>query len=677
MKEAPKHPNESKRLESLLSLNILDTLAEEDFDNITFLASQICRTPIALISLVDSSRQWFKAKKGLEVSETDRAVAFCSHAILQRDVFVVNDSSKDERFFDNPLVTGYPNVQFYAGAPLLSPDGFPLGTVCVIDHVARELTPAQMESLKALSRNVTRLIELKLNIEALEKTKQELILKATAANTIGEGIVVQDPTGQIIDFNMSALKVLSLSEEELTGKHSTDPDWHCVREDGTDFPGIEHPAMVCLKTGEPQKHVIMGVHKNKFQLTWLKVNSTPVFLKPGEGVSYAVTSFADITNEVEKNRESILKKNELRFIMDSIPHMIGVWSKELININSNLLYSKNFGMTQDEMVGKAMGDVMGEKLLTSNYPFIQRVLGGEEVSFEREFRLADNSLRYSLVTFIPFFAGHQVERFLVFVLDITQLRNLELERNRLTSHLIESSKLSSLAEMSTGIAHEINNPLTILGGSIEIVKRMILADKFSKENVLEYFESMVSNIYRISSIIKGLNTFGRDATNDPFKAVAVEGLIEDALTLCSERLKTNGIELRLNLPKLAPTKIECKGLEITQVLMSLVNNSFDAIIGLPEKWIEIGINDKNDFIELYVKDSGPGISEEVAEKIMNPFFTTKEVGKGTGLGLSIASGIAQTHHGDLKYLSIGNHTTFILRLPKLQPGTANAGGSSL
>ena len=165
--------NEPQRLAALERHQILDTLPEDEFDDITLLASQICHTPIALISLVDSDRQWFKSKIGLSVSETSRDIAFCAHAIMQQELFIVPDASKDKRFTKNPLVTAEPKIRFYAGAPLLSSDNHALGTLCVLDKVPRELTSGQKEALRILSRSVMARLEMRQRIRELEETQRE------------------------------------------------------------------------------------------------------------------------------------------------------------------------------------------------------------------------------------------------------------------------------------------------------------------------------------------------------------------------------------------------------------------------------------------------------------------------------------------------------------------------
>jgi GAF domain-containing protein len=154
-------PEESARIESLESYEVLDTPAEKIFDEFAHLAAEIGETPTALISLVDGTRQWFKARVGLLAEETPRNIAFCAHAIECDDVFVVPDASLDPRFAENPLVTGAPSIRFYAGAPLITLDGHALGTVCVIDYVPREFSLEKQEALQALSRQVMAQLELR------------------------------------------------------------------------------------------------------------------------------------------------------------------------------------------------------------------------------------------------------------------------------------------------------------------------------------------------------------------------------------------------------------------------------------------------------------------------------------------------------------------------------------
>jgi GAF domain-containing protein len=170
---APLPTSEAKRLKVLWQYDLLDTLPEAVFDDLTELAARICEAPIAMISLIDEKRQWFKAKVGTTMTETSRDISFCAHAILQPDLFIVRDALLDPRFAQNPMVVSEPKIRFYAGAPLVTADGYALGTLCIIDKVPRDLREEQKQALKILARHVVSQLELRRRTQELATVKEE------------------------------------------------------------------------------------------------------------------------------------------------------------------------------------------------------------------------------------------------------------------------------------------------------------------------------------------------------------------------------------------------------------------------------------------------------------------------------------------------------------------------
>lgn len=209
--------DEADRLFALEEYGILDTLPEKEFDDITKIASQICETSISLISLIDDKRQWFKSHHGVEATETPKDVAFCAHAINDKShPLVVTDSRTDERFFDNPLVTGDPHVIFYTGVPLVSPEGFALGTLCVIDDKPKVLSSSQMESLEALGSQVIRLFELRKKNMQLNKLQQTLMERNSNLERFARVVShdIKSPLANISSFT----QLLKMDHSDLLDK---------------------------------------------------------------------------------------------------------------------------------------------------------------------------------------------------------------------------------------------------------------------------------------------------------------------------------------------------------------------------------------------------------------------------------------------------------------------------
>ncbi len=245
------------------------------------------------------------------------------------------------------------------------------------------------------------------------------------------------------------------------------------------------------------------------------------------------------------------------------------------------------------------------------------------------------------------FESHQKE-----LEELLKLRN---------DQILNQSKYSELGMMSAGIAHEINNPLTVIQAKVSQLLRYY-KDPNRLNDLGQGLEQILYTSERINRTIQGVRDFVHQDENLTINHFSLKTLIEDVLAFCGQRFKNHGINLRLY--GFDHVMIRGHKIQIEQVLLNLLNNSFDAIEFLPEKWIELSATESDTGIIITIKDSGHGIPREIAEKMMTPFFTTKKNGKGTGLGLVLAKGIIEKHGGKFKFISEAAHTTFQIELPR-------------
>lgn len=241
-----------------------------------------------------------------------------------------------------------------------------------------------------------------------------------------------------------------------------------------------------------------------------------------------------------------------------------------------------------------------------------------------------------------------------------QKREIEIHR----AHSIQSAKMSSLGEMSGAVAHEINNPLTIIHGLAFQMARQIEKESVDLDRFRTATEKITATVDRITRIIKGLRSFARDGSRDPFEAVRPRLIVEEALALSQERFLSQGIKLEIN-NYADEAAIHARPTQLAQVLLNLLNNSYQAVLDQSSKWIRLDIIEKDGKVSFRVTDSGKGVPEEVVDRIMEPFFTTKPLGEGTGLGLSISMGITKDHGGRLYYDRESPHTSFVMEVPRV------------
>jgi PAS domain S-box-containing protein len=555
MKKAPIPADELKRLSILQQYQILDTPDEKIFDEITNLASKICEAPISLISFVDAHRQWFKSQYGLEGKETPRDVSFCGHVILDDAFFEVPNALEDERFADNPLVTGHPLVVFYAAAPLITSSGQKIGTLCVVDHKPKKLSETQIEIITSLAKQVVNILELKLRDRQLSSTLEIIHTQknwiTSVVNASRCSIIATDPSGNITTFNKGAENLLGYRESEMLGRS---------------------PAMI-----HDTDEIIARAQALTDELGWV--------VEPGFEV----------------------------FVAKSIIH--------------------------------------GSDTL--EWTYVRR----------------DGSRFYVELCVTCVKDGDKIIGFLGIANDLTEKKRAEAEKIKLGIELdlqrrrtMHNAKLASIGQLAAGVGHEINNPLGIIKGHLEITETLLKEVDFKNEKVFSNFRRIYSAIERIAHITTGLRVYSRIDDNQ-IKPFNVNKLIVETVEMLSGIYDKEGVTLFFDEPK-DDVFIKGNSGRFQQAILNLISNAKDATEKSDRKLISINIERSHDSIDFFIKDTGCGIPEHLRSHIFDPFFTTKETGKGTGIGLSLATTIINEHEGKISCDStVGVGTTIKLTIP--------------
>jgi len=672
--KAPLPDNEAARLNALYQYKVLDTLAEEAFDDLSRLAAQICGAPIALVSLVDTDRQWFKSKVGLEASETSRDIAFCAHAILQSELLIVPDARQDVRFAENPLVTTDPNIRFYAGAPLITPDGLSLGTLCALDYVPRELSSQQQAALRIVAGQVMTQLELRRHIAALageitqrKQLEKVLQLQDRAMAATSSGVVITDarqPERPIVYCNPAFEQITGYPQDEILGHN-------CRFLQGPDTdPTVRNQIRFALHE-ERECRVVVKNYRRDGAFFWNELAISPVRDDSGR-----VTHFIGVQTDITARRqaEEALQKtqNMLRLVMDNIPQFVFWKDKHLVYLgcNSNFAHLVDVG-SPENIVGKTDYDLPWKQekiefLRESDFRVMQT--DTPEYCIIEPILQADGKQAWLETTKIPL---HNLEGKVVGILgtfeDITERQQAEADIRNALEKEKELSELKS--SFVTTTSHEFRTPLATILSSADLLRKY--SHKLGEEDKLTQLQQIKTAVANMTHLLNDVLLLGK----------AEAGKLEcnltplDLLKFCHALVE----ELQLNVsrsPNGYPTHTvafysqgQCTNVCMDEKLLwhILSNLLSNAIKYSPEgSTVHFDLVCEQEAVNFQVRDEGIGIPAADQTQLFDSFYRGSNVGTiaGTGLGLAIVKKSINLHGGNITLKSeVGVGTTFRIVIP--------------
>lgn len=399
-------------------------------------------------------------------------------------------------------------------------------------------------------------------------------------------------------------------------------------------------------------------------LRHIRINAIKIRDPENQKVMGLVGMNWDVSIEYQLHAEVNKSKFFLEKILDAIPDPIFIKDRQHRNIFANHEFEVIAGKPKNEMIGK-----MDSEFLPSGradlYWQQDEDLFKNDTSTEFEETIEDDrkGRRFLLTKKISTKVSDDETILVGVIRDITEIKKIQ-------NSMIEQSKMASLGEMAAEIAHEINNPLMIIQAKSQILQEKIALEGSAIDalKLIQDLQAIEKNGLRIEKIVKSLKSVSRKADHDPFEEVSIRRVIEEAIEISKERMNKNQVQFQFTCDKIIDYgyMIKARPSEIVQVLMNLMNNSFDAIRSSEDPWLKIDLKLIDATFQIEVTDSGPSIQPEIAKRMMEPFFTTKTTGSGTGLGLSVSRQIIQNHNGKLFYDGTTKNTKFVFQLKRAE-----------
>ncbi len=722
----PNH--EAISTEALHQHQILDIEPEAAFDDLRRLAARICETPVALVSLVDECRQWFKMPLRIEFEAPKRDVAFCTQTILQSGALIVSDLLADERFATNSLVTEYPQIRFFAGVPLIATNGHTLGKLCVIDYVPRELSPEQVGALWALSRQAMMQLELRRNLaETVDiRTEPEPKTEQLRQQTERERLVVE--IAQRIRQSLSLSSILSTTVSEVRQFlqvervfiYKFEPDWSGVvvvesvamkwkpilgskLKDPTfaqsyvqlykegriqattdiyageltqcyvDFLAqfqVKAVLVVPILQGELWGLLVVNHCSSPRQWQQLEIDLLKQLATQVAIAIHQSTLFEQVQTELAERQRAEAKIREQATLLDVTTDAIFVQDQSNQILYWNKGAERLYGWSAEEVLGKNTLEL----LFKESWPQpegIEKIVA-ERGSWQGELhQVTKDGLEIIVASRWTLVRDEQGQSKSTLVVNTDITKKIQLE-----AQFLRVQRMESLGTLASGIAHDLNNVLAPILMSVQLLK-MKLPDEQS-QRLLEILENSAK---RGANLVKQVLSFARGVEGKRM-TLQVGNLIQEVKVIAMETFPKS-IEVLTDVSRNLWT-VSGNATQLHQVLINLCVNARDAMPngGTLLIYAENLVIDANytqyhidaqvgPYIVITVTDTGTGISREIINRIFEPFFTTKELGKGTGLGLSTVIGIVRSHDGFVNvYSEVGQGTQFKVYLPATEEAEA-------
>jgi PAS domain S-box-containing protein len=632
--------NEEQRLEVLQRYEVLDTMSESDFDELAALAAHICKTPIALVTLIDAHRLWCKSNVGIDTKETSRTSSFCQYTILSDKVYEVPNTLDSEHFSDNPYVTGEPNIRFYAGAPLITSDGFKLGSICVMDRVPRKLAPQQVKTLQILARQVVNQLELRRQERELKEHTVYLENYLTFFSISSEIMGIMNAQSLAFEeVNEAFCRITGYVKQEVIGKR-----WiqFISKDDLLD-------TLVVLKEGLHQggeirefDNRIICKDGSERWISWSAV------LRKGQWF----INGRDVTRRREIDKK-LNDSNRLLVDSQSIAH-VGSWEydpdNQYVYWSEEMFRLCGLEPSPHPPSFQAFLEMLHPEDAAALANLVEiAIQKGVPYYDEARLLLPDGTIRYVIGQGQLKTEGARSRRVIGTIMDITERKLAEMELLK-AKELAEKSK-NARQQFLSNMSHEIRTPMNNVIGITQL-----LMQEEPKPSQLEYLNSLQFSSEKLLVLINDILDFGKiDAGKINFETIDfnLKDLIHSIGQSLAHKAEEKNLKLKIRLDSDLPEVLEGDPMRLNQVLTNLLSN---AIKFTEQGFVEVSVTIKNETstnvtIDFAVTDTGIGIPADKLTLIFDSFTqahsdTTRKYG-GSGLGLAISKRLIEFQNSQL------------------------------